>query len=49
LTGATEKMPRRKSYAAWTQTYRWETLFDIEYLYAGPLFIHQLPHAFVDW
>ncbi len=38
-----------KSYAAWTQTYRWETLFDLEYLYAGPFFIHHLSQAFIDF
>lgn len=38
-----------ESYAAWTKTYQWETLFDQEYLHAGPLFIHQMSHLFVDF
>jgi hypothetical protein len=33
-----------KSYEAWTRTYRWKKLYGIEFLYAGPLFIHQLSH-----
>lgn len=37
------------SYAAWCETYRWEKHYDIEYLYAGPLFIHQLSHIWIDF
>ena len=37
-----------ESYAAWTRTYRWKKLYDIEFLYAGPLFIHQLSHVWLD-
>ncbi|MEO7363617.1 MAG: glucoamylase family protein [Gemmatimonadaceae bacterium] len=36
-------------YAAWTGTYQWENLYDIDFLYAGPLFIHQFSHAWVDF
>ncbi|HET9818733.1 MAG TPA: glucoamylase family protein, partial [Rhodanobacteraceae bacterium] len=36
------------AYAAWTSTYQWENLYDIDFLYAGPLFIHQFSHAWVD-
>jgi hypothetical protein len=39
----------RKSYDAWTQTYRWKKLYGIEFLYAGPLFIHQLSHIWLDF
>ena len=28
------------SYPAWAATYQWKTLYGIEFLYAGPLFIH---------
>jgi hypothetical protein len=35
-------------YAAWTATYQWENLYDIDFLYAGPLFIHQFSHAWLD-
>ena len=37
------------SYAAWTETYVWRTIYDIAYLYAGPLFIHQLSHVWLDF
>ncbi|HEY8683279.1 MAG TPA: glucoamylase family protein [Rhodanobacter sp.] len=35
-------------YAAWTTTYQWENLYDRDYLYAGPLFVHQFSHAWID-
>jgi hypothetical protein len=37
------------SYAAWAKTYRWLKLYNIEFLYAGPLFIHQLSHVWIDF
>ena len=37
------------SYAAWASTYRWETCYGQDYLYAGPLFIHQLSHVWIDF
>ena len=37
------------SYAAWTSTYQWETFYGYEYLYAGPLFTHQLSHVWIDF
>ncbi|TGU96676.1 hypothetical protein EN794_013105 [Mesorhizobium sp. M00.F.Ca.ET.151.01.1.1] len=37
------------SYAAWTSTYRWESCYGYEYLYAGPLFTHQLSHVWIDF
>jgi hypothetical protein len=37
------------SFAAWTRTYRWENLYGIDVLFAGPLFIHQFPHAWIDF
>lgn len=37
------------SYHAWTSTYRWEQIFGYEYLYSGPLFIHQLSHVWIDF
>jgi hypothetical protein len=36
-------------YAAWTATYQWENIYDYEYLYAGPLFIHQFSHVWIDF
>ena len=36
-------------YKSWTSTYQWENLYDQDYLYAGPLFIHQFSHAWIDF
>jgi hypothetical protein len=38
-----------ESYQAWTKTYRWKTLYGTQFLYAGPLFIHQLSHIWIDF
>lgn len=38
-----------ESYHAWASTYEWRTEYGIEYLFAGPLFIHQLSHIWVDF
>lgn len=38
-----------ESYAAWSSTYKWKTIYGTQFLYAGPLFIHQLSHVFVDF
>ncbi|WP_239309105.1 glucoamylase family protein [Rhodanobacter sp. FDAARGOS 1247] len=35
-------------YAGWESTYQWENLYDQDFLYAGPLFVHQFSHAWVD-
>ncbi len=35
-------------YRAWTATYQWENLYDHDYLYAGPLFVHHFSHAWMD-
>ncbi|MGI8436322.1 MAG: glucoamylase family protein [Chthoniobacterales bacterium] len=37
------------SYQAWASTYRWKKFYDHEFLYAGPLFIHQLSHMWIDF
>ena len=37
------------SYAAWCSTYEWKRVYDHEYLYAGPLFTHQLSHIWIDF
>jgi len=37
------------SYIAWSSTYGWENIYGYEYLYAGPLFIHQLSHVWIDF
>jgi hypothetical protein len=38
-----------ESYSAWASTYKWCTIFDTSYLHAGPLFIHQLSHVWLDF
>jgi len=48
LGSPTHPLPT-ESYAAWTRSYRWKKLYDIEFLYAGPLFIHQLSHVWIDF
>ena len=37
------------SYIRWTATYQWENIYDIEFLYAGPLFIHHYSQAWIDF
>jgi hypothetical protein len=37
------------SFQAWKLTYQWENLYDYDFLYAGPLFIHQFSHAWIDF
>lgn len=44
----TNPLPKA-SYKAWTETYRWKKLYGHEFLYAGPLFIHQLSHMWIDF
>ena len=36
-------------YDAWCSTYEWKRFHDIEYLHAGPLFIHQMSHVWCDF
>jgi hypothetical protein len=36
-------------YHAWTATYQWENLYGHDFLYGGPLFIHQFSHAWIDF
>jgi hypothetical protein len=40
---------RPESYAAMVQNYVWKKIYDYELVYAGPLFIHQYPHMFIDF
>ncbi len=48
LGSPTHPLPQ-SSYTAWTSTYKWEQHYGSEYLYAGPLFIHQLSHVWIDF
>lgn len=38
-----------EAYTAWATTYEWKRCYDIDYLYCGPLFTHQLSHAWLDF
>jgi hypothetical protein len=48
LGSPTSPIPE-ESFAAFTSTYRWKEIYGIEHLYAGPLFIHQLAHLWIDF
>jgi len=48
LGSPTFPLPER-SYLAWTRTYKWKKLYGHEFVYAGPLFIHQLSHVWIDF
>jgi hypothetical protein len=48
LGSPTHPLPT-SSYEAWASTYRWERCYGHEYLYAGPLFTHQLSHVWIDF
>lgn len=38
-----------ESYAAWTSTYRWKDIYGYEFIYGGPLFLHQYSHIWIDF
>ena len=38
-----------ESYAAWASTYEWKSSYGYDYLYAGPLFTHQISHVWIDF
>jgi hypothetical protein len=48
LGSPTHPLPEA-SYAGWTDTYAWRNLYDQEFVYAGPLFIHQFSHIWIDF
>ena len=48
LASPTRPLPEQ-SFAAWTSTYQWENVYGYDFLYAGPLFIHQFSHAWIDF
>jgi hypothetical protein len=48
LGSPTHPLPK-ESYSAWVSTYAWKKIYDYEYLYAGPLFIHQFSHLWIDF
>ena len=48
LGSPTHPLPA-ESYSAWTATYRWRRVYGIEYLFGGPLFLHQISHLWIDF
>jgi len=48
LGSPTHPLPA-ESYEAWASTYEWKTVYDTQFLYAGPLFTHQLSHLWIDF
>ena len=38
-----------QGYHDWLKTFEWKKIYDLEYLYAGPLFIHQMSHLWIDF
>ncbi|MGH9727543.1 MAG: glucoamylase family protein [Candidatus Acidiferrales bacterium] len=48
LGSPTHPLPQR-SYSAWASSYRWKTIYGQKFLYAGPLFIHQLSHLWINF
>ena len=48
LGSPTHPLPA-ESYPAYTSTYCWKSIYDREFLYAGPLFIHQYFYVWIDF
>ncbi len=48
LGSPTHPLPE-SSYVAWASTYSWLHCYGHDYLYAGPLFTHQLSHIWIDF
>jgi hypothetical protein len=48
LGSPTRPLPK-SSYAAWASTYQWRHSYGQDFLYAGPLFTHQISHVWIDF
>jgi hypothetical protein len=48
LGSPTHPLPE-ESYEAWLSTYRWKKFYGYEFIYGGPLFVHQLSHVWIDF
>ncbi|HKA36485.1 MAG TPA: glucoamylase family protein [Thermoanaerobaculia bacterium] len=48
LGSPTHPLPK-ESWTALTAGYRWRSLYGEDFLYAGPLFVHQFSHVWVDF
>ena len=40
---------KAKGYKEWISTFKLKKIHDLQYLYAGPLFIHQFSHMWIDF
>ena len=38
-----------EAYDAWLLSYKWKSIYGYELLYGGPLFLHQMAHAWIDF
>jgi hypothetical protein len=38
-----------QGYTEWISTFEWKEIYGIKHLYAGPLFIHQMSHLWLDF
>ena len=38
-----------EGYLQWTSTFEWRSVYGFDYFYAGPLFIHQFSHQWLDF
>jgi hypothetical protein len=47
--GSTTHPLTAASFEAWTATYQWENVYGIDLLVAGPLFVHEFSHAWIDF
>jgi hypothetical protein len=47
--GAPKHGISNKGYVAWTSTFKTKEIYGYKYLYAGPLFIHQFSHLWIDF
>jgi hypothetical protein len=48
LGSPTHPLPS-ESYTAWASSYEWKSSYGYDYLYAGPLFTHQISHVWIDF
>jgi hypothetical protein len=48
LGSPTHPLPA-ESYKRWMETYTWRNIYDQAFVYAGPLFIHQFSHIWIDF
>jgi hypothetical protein len=48
LASPTYPLPA-ETYRAFTSTYCWKEIYGEEFLYGGPLFMHQLSHVWIDF